>query len=282
MVCKNKTSKSNKQCRSAGGAGIQNPASNQKQREVSWDVVPLQDNRIKYQLKVNGRESRFFIYHSPHWRSTGGHPYVLYGAGISMHGFAKEAGSFMDFEEAKSSALAKHEEIEAAEANYIRSLNLPTSSENLNIEFRLLRNVFGLLNPELIARLKRVIDDPTPDNWDAACGIILRSDPTLTLWQAVLKVVPGFPQRGRSTDENGFRYEYGGGGICDEIAEKLADKILNTFSEMGIDVEITSGCQDGDDHAWIVVYSQDDAWGVDIPPGSMRSAADITGKRSQM
>jgi len=83
-------------------------------------------------------------------------------------------------------------------------------------------------------------------------------------------------------DENGFRYEYGGGGICDEIAEKLADKILNTFSEMGIDVEITSGCQDGDDHAWIVVYSQDDAWGVDIPPGSMRSAADITGKRSQM
>ena len=100
---------------------------------------------------------------------------MLYGAGISMHGFAKEAGSFMDFEEAKSSALAKHEEIEAAEANYIRSLNLPTSSENLNIEFRLLRNVFGLLNPELIARLKRVIDDPTPDNWDAACGIILRS-----------------------------------------------------------------------------------------------------------
>jgi hypothetical protein len=53
---------------------------------------------------------------------------------------------------------------------------------------------------------------------------------------------------------------YGGGGICDEISNRMGDVLTNH------DVEYTLGGQDGDDHAYLIAYDQASAFSVDIPP----------------
>lgn len=63
-------------------------------------------------------------------------------------------------------------------------------------------------------------------------------------------------------DEEGFDEEFGGGGICDQIEQALSGVIAENLE----DAEIESGGQDGDDHAWVIVYNQREAYGVDIPP----------------
>jgi hypothetical protein len=49
--------------------------------------------------------------------------------------------------------------------------------------------------PALRRRLRRVLEHPTPENWNDAYGIVLRAEPglTLTLWGAVRAVDENFP-----------------------------------------------------------------------------------------
>lgn len=63
-------------------------------------------------------------------------------------------------------------------------------------------------------------------------------------------------------DEDGFDEDYGGGGVCDDVASAMSEVIGGLEG-----VEITEGGHDGDDHAWLVVYDDTDAYSVDIPPG---------------
>lgn len=57
--------------------------------------------------------------------------------------------------------------------------------------------------------------------------------------------------------------DFGGGGICDEVARELSGVIVQGVP----DVEIEDGGQDGDDHAWVIVGKDGEACGVDIAPG---------------
>jgi tRNA nucleotidyltransferase/poly(A) polymerase len=70
-------------------------------------------------------------------------------------------------------------------------------------------------------------------------------------------------------DEDGMDDELGSGGICDRIASALASVINSNISN----VDITDGGQDGDDHAFIIVYNDQEAFGVDISPGVYETGA---------
>ena len=64
-------------------------------------------------------------------------------------------------------------------------------------------------------------------------------------------------------DDEGFDADLGGGGPCDRVSEAMSGVIGNALEG----VEILDGGQDGDDHAWLVVVSDSEAAGVDVPPG---------------
>lgn len=51
------------------------------------------------------------------------------------------------------------------------------------------------------------------------------------------------------------------GGICDEVAREI-----QTIIVQHVHCEVTDGGHDGDDHAWVIAYNQNSAFGVDIPP----------------
>ena len=53
----------------------------------------------------------------------------------------------------------------------------------------------------------------------------------------------------------------GSGGICDEIANAIADVIHSNIDE----VETVDGGQEGDDHAWVIAHNGTEVYGVDIP-----------------
>lgn len=74
--------------------------------------------------------------------------------------------------------------------------------------------------------------------------------------RAAQKVYDGWGQ-----DEDGDD-DYGGGGICDSVANALSEVVARALD----DVTITDGGQDGDDHAFIVVLTDTEAVAVDIPP----------------
>lgn len=63
-------------------------------------------------------------------------------------------------------------------------------------------------------------------------------------------------------DEEGFDEDLGGGGPCDRVSEAMSGVIGNALDG----IEILDGGQDGDDHAWLIVVSDSEAAGVDIPP----------------
>ena len=63
-------------------------------------------------------------------------------------------------------------------------------------------------------------------------------------------------------NDDGEDDEYGGGGICDTVAQEIQGIIAGKLK----DVEMTDGGHDGDDHAWTVCYNDTEAYGVDIPP----------------
>lgn len=64
-------------------------------------------------------------------------------------------------------------------------------------------------------------------------------------------------------DEEGIDEIYGGGGICDDIS----GEILSIIYEKIGNIDIIDGGQDGDDHAYLIVYNDSEAYIVDIPPG---------------
>lgn len=66
----------------------------------------------------------------------------------------------------------------------------------------------------------------------------------------------------QSVVDNWDEEEIGSGGICDQVANMLSEVIAANIE----DVEIIDGGHDGDDHAWIVVFNDDKAYGVDISP----------------
>ena len=63
-------------------------------------------------------------------------------------------------------------------------------------------------------------------------------------------------------DEDGLDHTLGGGGICDQISNAIGSVIVSKIPG----VESTDGGQDGDDHSWIIVYNQTEAYHVDIHP----------------
>lgn len=62
-------------------------------------------------------------------------------------------------------------------------------------------------------------------------------------------------------DEEGFDIEFGGGGICDSMANSIGDVIVNE-----LDADIFQAGQPGDDHAYLIAHKGNDAYIVDIPP----------------
>lgn len=52
------------------------------------------------------------------------------------------------------------------------------------------------------------------------------------------------------------------GGICDQIETAISGVICDHIE--GIETQL--GGHDGDDHAWTVVYNDNEAYGVDISP----------------
>jgi hypothetical protein len=52
------------------------------------------------------------------------------------------------------------------------------------------------------------------------------------------------------------------GGICDEIASE----IQSIVAQHAPGVETIDGGHDGDDHAWVIAYNSQQAFGIDIPP----------------
>ena len=62
-------------------------------------------------------------------------------------------------------------------------------------------------------------------------------------------------------DEDGMDEDLGGGGICDLVAQEMAAAL----SSAGI--ETMEGGHQGDDHAFLIAYNDDEAFAVDIPPG---------------
>lgn len=65
------------------------------------------------------------------------------------------------------------------------------------------RNHSGPLPPDMRQRLIEVINKPSIATWEAAHGIIIRTNPTLTLWQAWIAIDPQAPRVGRRTDFEG-------------------------------------------------------------------------------
>jgi len=73
--------------------------------------------------------------------------------------------------------------------------------------------------------------------------------------QAVQAVLDTWDQ-----DEEGWDEEFGFGGACDAISNAISE-LINMEG-----VEVLEGGHDGDDHSWIVVYDDKEAFDVDVPP----------------
>jgi hypothetical protein len=67
-------------------------------------------------------------------------------------------------------------------------------------------------------------------------------------------------------DESGVDEEYGAGGICDAIASRIMDFLYPILEgKFGPDCEYDRGGQDGDDHEWLMIFNDKEAFGIDIP-----------------
>lgn len=68
-------------------------------------------------------------------------------------------------------------------------------------------------------------------------------------------------------DEEGIDEDVCAGGICDQVARRIAETIVGSYE----DAEVIDGGQEGDDHAWTIVRIGDEYFGVDIAPGVYES-----------
>lgn len=67
------------------------------------------------------------------------------------------------------------------------------------------RNLFGEpLTPDCARRLRAALRKPTQETWTAAASIIINEHGT-TLWQAVRRIDPTFPNTGPCFDKRGRR-----------------------------------------------------------------------------
>lgn len=83
------------------------------------------------------------------------------------------------------------------------------------------------------------------------------------LYQQLLALRPAIAQAAQKIyNEWNQEDECDTGGICDEIASATAHVIASTIRN----ISTTDGGQDGDDHAWTIVYNRSESYGVDIPP----------------
>lgn len=89
------------------------------------------------------------------------------------------------------------------------------------------------------------------------------------LARAAQKVVDSWEQ-----DEEGMDDEFGEGGVCDFVARAMSAVLVNIEG-----VELTDGGQDGDDHAFVIVYDDKDAFAVDIPPGVYETGGGYSWKK---
>jgi hypothetical protein len=64
-------------------------------------------------------------------------------------------------------------------------------------------NAFGdRISSECQKRIRRFLNNPTPDNWDDISSIIIDTK-FHTIWEAVIALDSTFPRRGRVTDAKG-------------------------------------------------------------------------------
>ncbi len=78
-------------------------------------------------------------------------------------------------------------------------------------------------------------------------------------------------------DEEGVDEELGSGGVCDRVAEAMGEVIHSRLD----DIQSTEGGQPGDDHAFIIVYDDEEAYAVDIPPGVYETGGGYSWKKIQ-
>jgi hypothetical protein len=62
-------------------------------------------------------------------------------------------------------------------------------------------------------------------------------------------------------DENGYCDMLGEGGICQDIADAMADVLINNGIECG-----TVSQESGEQHVYVVARTEDGVYNVDIPP----------------
>jgi len=83
------------------------------------------------------------------------------------------------------------------------------------------------------------------------------------LYQELLALRPAIAQAAQKVyNEWEQEDECDVGGICDEVAREIGEVIVQHIH----DANVTDGGQEGDDHAWVVVYNQTESYGVDISP----------------
>ena len=78
-------------------------------------------------------------------------------------------------------------------------------------------------------------------------------------------------------DEEGMDDEYGAGGICQDIADAMADVVNRRLR--GADAHIVDNNGMGDQHVWIIVVQGDEKYAVDIPPGTYETGGGYTWKK---
>lgn len=78
-------------------------------------------------------------------------------------------------------------------------------------------------------------------------------------------------------NEEGHDEELGAGGICDQVSDALGSVISENISG----VELFAGGQEGDDHAYVIVQLEKEAFGVDIPPGVYESGGGYNWRKKQ-
>jgi hypothetical protein len=74
-------------------------------------------------------------------------------------------------------------------------------------------------------------------------------------------------------DEEGWDEEFGSGGACDAVSRAMSE-IIDVEG-----VEVLEGGHDGDDHSWLIVYDDVDAYAVDIPPGVYETGGGYSWKK---
>jgi len=103
------------------------------------------------------------------------------------------------------------------------------------------------------------------------------SEDASDLYQQLLNLRPAMAQAVQevydawSQDEEGLDEEFGGGGICDRIAESLGYVIAGS-----LDVELDEYGHDGDDHAALIVSDGHQRYYVDIPPHVYESGGGLS------